>query len=331
MPRADVVAVVAVAPARYATFVRDIRATGRLAARDQAVIKTKVGGLLSFAPREGTSLRRGDTLLRLDAAAYELALAEARVKRREAAFRKDEMLIQFGGEAGVDTSVSAQKLRAAYLRSGLDAALQAEERAAYELSLTTLVAPFSGVVADVKVLPHQEVNPGEPICTLVNMDDLEVSFSVLEEASARLRQGQMIKVYPTAFPEEVLNARIEGLNPLVGEDGLRRVRARLLGAPGTLGLSPGMTVEVSVPLPAKDYVSVPRTALVLRANREVVFVYDSLTQTAQWRYVETVMENETDAALSEGVKAGEAVIISGNLTLDHNSPVKLLAPTDTIR
>jgi Cu(I)/Ag(I) efflux system membrane fusion protein len=68
---------------------------------------------------------------------------------------------------------------------------------------------------------------------------------------------------------------------------------------------------------------VPKSALLTRGERTLVFVYDSLRQVADWRDVEVIGENREDIAVANGVEAGEQVIITGNLTLDHQSPVRL--------
>ncbi|MCB0637456.1 MAG: efflux RND transporter periplasmic adaptor subunit, partial [Lewinella sp.] len=309
-------------------FPRQLIVTGKLEAERSARLSARAAGWLLRAPEEGQTLAAGETVLAVDDAALRLELEQARVALAEASFRKDELLIRLGGEAGVDTSVTAQQSRAADLRSGYLAARQRLEQAAFALEQTVLSAPFAGTMAEVKVKAYQQVGPGEPIGSLIDLNSLEAVFSVVEEEYPQLHPGQRVEVVPLSHPEVVIPAQVRALNPQVNEHGLLRVHAMLTGDYGRWRLTPGMQVEVTVQLPTREWVAVPKSALVTRGERTVVFVYDSLQQAALWRDVEVVGENRGAVALRTGVEANDRVIITGNLTLDHRSPVRVAGVDD---
>ena len=111
--------------------------------------------------------------------------------------------------------------------------------------------------------------------------------------------------------------------PMVDANGMVRVRAQV-GAGSKL--YDGMNVRVSVKRSVPDQMVVPRTAIVLRSGKQVLFtVQDSV---AMWNYVTTGLENMTEYTLvnweESGLQEGMTVITSGNINLAHESPVKVI-------
>ena len=67
----------------------------------------------------------------------------------------------------------------------------------------------------------------------------------------------------------------------------------------------------------------PKTAVVLRTGKQVVFTV--VDGKAVWNYVQTGLENATEYTItSETLKEGDQIIVSGNINLAHESPVKLI-------
>ena len=84
-----------------------------------------------------------------------------------------------------------------------------------------------------------------------------------------------------------------------------------------------MNVMVTITCQSAEAVLIPKDALVLRSSRPLVFTYDAESERAQWHYVTLLHENDEMIAVSEGVEPGASVIVSGNLTLEHDSRVTI--------
>lgn len=298
---------------------------GIVRARRRADILALQGGPLRLSPTEGRYYAAGDTLLRVDPAPLALAVAAARVAVTNAEVQARDLTVRFGGDPDVDSTLTAEQLTTVRAQSGLAAAEQELRRTEFELSRTEVTAPFGGWIADVAVEAGQLVNPGQRVATLIDPASLEAEFLLLESEIATLGPGRRVRVRPVSDPTLELIAILDIINPQVDENGLLRVRARLPKVRrGTL--YPGMNLDITLERPTPPAVLVPKPAVVLRSDRPVVFVYDSTQQRAQWRYVTILHENDEAVALSEGVEAGEAVIVRGNLNLDHDSPVRVVSP-----
>jgi RND family efflux transporter MFP subunit len=194
--------------------------------------------------------------------------------------------------------------------------------AEYQLGLARLLAPFAGRVGDVKIQPGRQINIGEDICTLIDPNSLEAEFMLLEQELASTQVQGKVFVSPVARPDLRLPATLDILNPVVDDGGLLRARARLQN-PAVNGLFPGMNVTVTLESRAPSLVVLPKSAIVLRSGRTLVFAYDVASGRAKWQYVTVVYENDEAVAISEGVEPGKRIIIAGGLTLDHDSVVRV--------
>ncbi|MEL7161988.1 MAG: efflux RND transporter periplasmic adaptor subunit [Bacteroidota bacterium] len=299
------------------------QATGQLRARREIIVRARQGGPVLTAPLEGNYYGKGDLLLSVDPQPLQLARDRAAAARDEAAFRQRDLQLRIEANlAPGDTSVTDLARENILIQSGLPAAEVALAEAEFQLGLTRLSAPFAGRAADVKVQPGEQVAIGEEVCTLVDLGSLEAEFRLLEQELPGLRQRGTVYVSPVARPELRLSATLDIVNPRVEEGGLLRVRARLRNY-RKADLYPGMNVTVTLEGRSPPAVLVPKAAVVLRSGRTLVFVYDADSGRAKWEYVTVVAENDEAVAISEGVTAGQRVIVGGNLTLDHDSPVRV--------
>jgi RND family efflux transporter MFP subunit len=318
--RATPIAVRVIA-ARRGPFPLRTVATGVLRAARQAEIRLRVGGVIVELPVvEGRYVEKGALLARVDEAPLLTRLEEARLQLDEARINKDDLLVAQGGRAGVDTSVSAGRLRNIHTISGYDKAKLAVRQAEYELSLAPARAPFSGLVANIEARLHQQANAGDPLCALIDPASFEAEFQLLEQEASQARPGRRVRVRPLAIDREFL-ADISAVNPVVNEHGLVTVRARLRAAPRDL--FEGMNVEVIIEQDVPGQIIVPKSAVVLRSGRPVVFTYNETEKLAKWNYVRLVFENDREVALGEGLGPGDLVIFEGNLNLDHDAEVRI--------
>ncbi len=78
-----------------------------------------------------------------------------------------------------------------------------------------------------------------------------------------------------------------------------------------------------------DVVVVPRSAVVMRDNRPVVFVAQN--GLAKWHYVGIGAENEDFYQITEGIAAGDSVIVEGNYNLAHDARIVVASGEKQLR
>lgn len=356
---------VTVAPARRGDLVHRIAVDGEVRATNLLELESETGGTVVELPaREGARAALGDVLVRFDCRDAELGLRRAQADRQSALAQYAVRTMEQAGVAtgfwepgdrppmgldeaearfteGLISRRSLDAVRRAHDLQGLgeptqrdrsiraDVGLSAAEIAIAEAELRVarcdVRAPFAGTVAELPVRLGQVVNPGEPLLTLVDLDEVEIHAEVLETDLTGLRVGSRASVQPTTDPDQQLDARVLRISPLV--DAARRVgRVTLSVDTGRSRLRSGAHVRVTIEgrsLP--DRLIVPNDAVLYSDDRPLVMVVrDDL---AQWEYVQLGETNgfETeilpDEAALRGVAAGELVVTDGNFTLAHDTPV----------
>ena len=87
-----------------------------------------------------------------------------------------------------------------------------------------------------------------------------------------------------------------------------------------------MNVRVRIQQESGRELVVPKSAVVLRSGRQVVFTLEE--GLAVWNYVRTGMENLDEYTIEEGLEEGATVIVSGNVNLAHESPVVVVGSNE---
>jgi RND family efflux transporter MFP subunit len=303
-------------------FRRELVSNGKLKALRKSVLTFRISEELEYLPVcNGESVRKGQIIARLRQFKVLQELEKAQIQFEQASIEmKDELLIK-GYTANDLTKISEEVIRTTAIRAGLTTAENQLKTAQHNLEATVLKAPFPGKIANLSYKVFEQIPQGNDFCLLIDDSDFEVEFSVLETELQEVSIGKEVKIVPFAL-DTVVKGRVSEKNPVVAETGLVNVKA-LIRNPGFL--IEGMNVKVFVESMVSHQLVVPKSAVVLRQNQEVLFKYTS--GMAYWTYVKTTHENSNSYAViaqpGKGgtLSAGDTVIISGNLNLAHESNV----------
>ena len=153
-------------------------------------------------------------------------------------------------------------------KSGYEQSKAQYESAQYDMEQATLTAPFDGVIANLFEKRYNMPKTSEPFCRVINTGNMEVDFTVLENELPLLKVGDKVEITPYASAAGVRQGSISEINPLVDENGMVRVKARVNGSNK---LFDGMNVRVSVKRSVGEQLVIPKTAVVLRSGKQVVF------------------------------------------------------------
>ncbi len=303
-------------------FKRQLISNGKLSAASRSSLSFRGSGTIAEVnAKNGETVREGAVIASLERTEQLIALEAARISMDKAELDLYDVLAGQGYMTMDTSSVPASVLSMAKMRSDYRTSENNLKKAEYDYEGSVLVAPFTGKVADIKLKVYDQ-SGSEPFCTLIDDSIFNVNFSVLESEYAFIEKGLRVKVSPFAQSNKYLYGVISSINPTVDEHGQVTVTATIKND-GTL--IDGMNVKVVVEREVPDCLVVPKTAVVIRDNLEVIFRYKD--GKAIWTYVHSIMANEenyvvipnTDrgAVLSEG----DEVIISGNLNLADGSNV----------
>lgn len=306
-------------------FHHELVSNGKVAAKGVADLRFESNEVVAHIyVKNGDRVRRGQKLAELDKFRLANKLAQAKDALERARLELQDVLIGQGYSADNQQKVPAETMQLAKVKSGYDLSKAQYELAKYEEEHATLIAPFDGVVANLFAKPHNIASTSEAFCTLIDMQGMEADFAVLESELPLIKQGDKVVIRPYADAASVYEGSIAEINPLVDDKGMVKVKARVNGKGK---LFSGMNVRVSVHRSLGEQLVIPKSAVVLRSGRQVVFTLKK--GMAMWNYVQTGLENadtyivsnKADAGVTDGLLVGDAVIVSGNINLAHEAPV----------
>ena len=273
---------------------------------DKSIVSPKVRGMvLSVSARENRPVKAGDLLVTIDPQEYDLKIAQAKgdlmaaqaaetearaglarldaeEKMAEGAVNSAESLA--GAKGASDPllrqafeTAHGQALVAARTRGEIEGALAEATAAKYrakteldaallEKAQTLVVAPASGIAADVQATPGALVQPGVTLMTIVGEARPTITANFKETQIGRMRAGQPATVRIDALPGRRFTGHVDSLAPGSGsefallpfEPGagnftkiVQRVPVRIAldpGQPGLDRLRAGLSAEVTVRL-----------------------------------------------------------------------------------
>ncbi len=142
----------------------------------------------------------------LDAARSAIATAESHVAQAEAGVHA----AQTGPE-----QIAVTKARANAAQANVQTRRAIVQQAMLNLQYTSIVAPFDGVVNKRSVEPGQVVQAGQPLFSLVDLEDLWVTANYKETQLKDMRVGQPAKIHVDAFGKDY-NGHIDSFGGATG-------------------------------------------------------------------------------------------------------------------
>ena len=238
----------ATVPAAEATRSGGLVASGYVVARRKATVASEITGkVVEVLIDEGNVVQAGDQLARLDSTLTEsdLNLAKSRAVASEAAanaiaadLRDAERILariqalqqkNFATEADLtkaDARVAVLRAQQAQAQAQVQTARLDAKRASEVLAQHHIRAPFAGVVVERSAQPGEMISPISAgggytrtgICTIVDMDSIEVEVDVNEAFIGRVRAGGAVSAVLDAYPEWTIPASVIAIVPTANRE-----------------------------------------------------------------------------------------------------------------
>jgi len=206
-----------------------ISANGYVVARTKASVSAKIAGRLEYlGVNEGTHVRRGEIIARIESDVYGASAQAARagaVRARaelDQAHRDLTRAQKLEGEqvlSAHDLEDAQTKVR--LLEAQLNSAVAEERVAAVNVENTRVRAPFDGTVLRKDAEVGEIVAPSAAgggltrtaIVTMADLSTLEVEVDVNEAYIAQIRNGQDARVTLDAYPDTSFRGRVRQIVP----------------------------------------------------------------------------------------------------------------------
>jgi RND family efflux transporter MFP subunit len=346
-----------------ATIVREepaasvLDATGYVTARRQATVSSEITGKVrEVLIEEGMTVEEAAVLAYLDDTTEqaELALARARLDSTRAVLAETQAQLtearqslartrqlharQLASQQDLDSAEAAASTLAARLATGRENVRVAErtvELQQQRIDEFVIRAPFAGVVIAKNAQPGEMISPISAgggftrtgICTIVDMDSLEIEVDVNESYIQRVRPGQGVTATLDAYPEWRIPAEVIAIIPAADrQKATVRVRIGFLERdPRVLpdmGVRVAFLEETAAPAAAGGTgIIVPSAAVASRDGQTVVFVVRE--GRAGRREVRVATTDGGQTRVLDGIEAGERVVLDPPAELDDGTEVTL--------
>lgn len=297
------------------------RFPGRIEAAQTSTVSFQVPGKIAeFPVREGGTVEEGALIAALDAADYELALREARVRADQ--LRKELERKRALREDGHVSQATLDDARAAH-----DLARVAVDRAQQNLDYARIEAPFKALVAERLVDRFTNVSAGQPVALLQDISTLDVEVSVPEITMARTDREDLVRITAS------LSARPERDFPLTIKEWATEpdpsTRAYTvtfsMENPEDLAILPGMsaTVEVAIADAGAGALVVPAGAVDAGPEGDFrVWVLDAEDNTVHPQPVQVGSLADGRVEILEGLDGGETIVSAGAGFLSEGQKVR---------
>lgn len=297
-------------------FSQELVSNGKLSAGRFADLYWEVNGTISdIYTANGRTVSQGAVVARLQAFKLKNQMESSEAALEQSKLQMKEALIGQGYSPD-DPDIPENIRHLAEVKSGYLQSLASYNSAKYDYEHTTLKAPFAGVVANLSDKPSNLAQQSKPFCRIIDQNSMTVDFTIIESELSFVKTGQKVEISVFSMPGKSWQGEVTEVNPTVESNGMVRVKAKIF-KPSQL--FEGMNVSVKISQQAGEFVSVPKSAVVMRSNRPVVFT--AKDHKAHWCYVETSIENSTHIAIISGINEGDSVVVSGNTYLADRSDI----------
>jgi RND family efflux transporter MFP subunit len=332
-----------------------LNASGYVVAQRKAAVSSKATGRLEWlGVEEGSKVKQGEIIARLEARDVEASraqaaanlenvrsgLEQARAELEDAKlnFDRSKELIAKGFIAQMDyNTAEARYKRAQAGVSGAESAIRAAEAALnasdVAVEYTRIRAPFDAVVLTKDADPGDIVTPfgaaanaKAAVVTIADMSSLQIEADVSESNLEKVKMGQPCEIQMDALSDKRFRGVVHMIVPTAD-----RTKASVLVKVRFLEKDPRVLPEMSAkvafleravkPEEARPRTALPASALVKRDNGQSVFLVNE-DRTSEVRV--RAGEQLGDAVeVLEGVKAGDKVVVNPPKNLKSGSKISV--------
>ena len=311
-------------------------------------IRARVAGFLEKRLyTEGDLVKTGQTLFQMDRKPFEASLlsAQGQLAQQQARWEVAKATLARVRPLAAQNAVSKMDLDNAVgdERQTRAAVLAAEGSVRTEqlnLSYTTIASPLTGLSSFAKKQEGSYVTPGESglLTTVSQMDPIYVNFSLSENETLKFREeiasGHLIFPLRSEFAVEVVLAdgsvlpelgRLNFAAPSYSQDtGTFLVRAVVANPNGQL--RPGQFVRArAIGATRPNAIVVPQKAVLEGAKSHFVWVINAAGKPEQ-RVVEVGDWHGDEWFITQGLQAGERIVVDGAIRVTPGGPLNIIAP-----
>lgn len=303
-------------------------ASGYVVARRRATVSSKMTGkVMKVFIEEGMYVEEGQILAQLDDSTMQADLnySQSQLNEAKRIFNRTKELAkdELASQAALDAARASVE--------GLEALNAIRKQVVQDMKI---LAPFSGVVVYKAAQPGEMISPvsagggftNTGICTIVDMDSLEVEVDVNEAFINRVKPGQPVITNLNAYPKWDIPSEVIAIIPTADRN-KATVKVRIALLERDERVLPDMGSRVSFlrkvenksPEIVKEGVMIPLAAVAIKDDQSVVQALEG--SKIRLTKVEVAEETANYARVIDGLKSGMTVVAIFDNELENNQQV----------
>ena len=303
-------------------------ASGYVVARRRATVSSKMTGkVMKVFIEEGMYVEEGQILAQLDDSTMQADLnySQSQLNEAKRIFNRTQELAkdELASQAALDAARASVE--------GLEALNAIRKQGVQDMKI---LAPFSGVVVYKAAQPGEMISPvsagggftNTGICTIVDMDSLEVEVDVNEAFINRVKPGQPVITNLNAYPKWDIPSEVIAIIPTADRN-KATVKVRIALLEKDERVLPDMGSRVSFlrkvenksPEIVKEGVMIPLAAVAIKDDQSVVQALEG--SKIRLTKVEVAEETANYARVIDGLKSGMTVVAIFDNELENNQQV----------
>lgn len=194
------------------------------------------------------------------------------------------------------------------------------ERSRNVKTTTIQYSKYSGIVTKKYVHVGHWAMAGEDIYDVADLSTVWVVANIYESDMQYIKSGQTADIYSTAYPNEVMTAKINFINPVFNSES-RTLEVRIDVNNRDMKLKPDMYVKVKINTYAMQTIGVPKNAVIKTGEHNIVYI-EKEKGVFEPKQVQIGYEQDGYYAITSGLNEGDLVVTSGGFLIDSETQIQ---------
>lgn len=292
----------------------NVLTSGTILANEAVDLKSEVDGkIIKIAFKEGSRVKKGDLLVKINDAELQAQLAKAKFTLQlleDKEFRQRQLL----EKEAISQEEYDDALNQLNVNKSEVSLIEAQ------IDKTEIRAPFNGIIGLKNVSEGSYITSSTVIASMQNIDPIKIDFSVPEKYAGFIEQNDKI-IFSIVGSEEEYTAKIYAVEPSINRV-TRTLNIRAIYPNSSGKILPGSFAHVKLILDnIENALLVPTQAIVPELKGQKVYLYKS--GRVEEQSVKIGIRTDTQVQITDGINSNDTVITSGILQIGPGMPVAI--------
>tara|TARA_B110000977_G_scaffold39861_1_gene53566 strand:+ start:22 stop:1074 length:1053 start_codon:yes stop_codon:yes gene_type:complete len=291
---------------------------GSVTSKEMAFIRPEINGTIkTLFVKEGDYVQKGQNILSITTDLLNAQIAEINEQLSFAKYLFDKQKILFDDEISSEIQLKEAE-------NNLNRVRKSKTTLLTQLEKSKVIAPFSGFIEAILVQDGESVSPMNPICHLINTNELFIVADISENLLSDISIGNPVNVYFPSLDLEVNELELNRIGRIVNKvNRTVKIESKL---PASKGLIPNLMAEIRINHYSKDSAVCLPSRLVLKDSKGGAFlkILDENNRVVIYP-VQVGKTEKTVVEIISDLRSGTLVVDDGKSTVLEGQEVEIIS------